>query len=543
MSHPHVANETMNSVDAAWLHMDRPSNLAIITGVMTFARPVDVDRMRLTIERRFLKYGRFRQRIRPPSTRLGLPRWELDPDFSLDNHLICVTLPAPGDHLALQDFVGDLMSQRLEINHPMWRFYFIEHYGQGSALVARIHHCIADGLALVQLLLSTTDDSPDAPPPEPLEDDTAGHRPGLLQRLLRPAVQAVHTVKGARRFTGNLVYEGFETLVHPSRLVGAARLGVNTTAAFSKLLLIGPDRRTVLRGKAGVPKRAAWITGIDLNEIKATGRLMGGTVNDVLLSAVTGALRRYIESRRQHTEGLNVRAIVPVNLRASVEEEMTGNRFGLVFLSLPVGIKDPLKRLFTLRARMNEIKESPEAVVAFGILGTIGLSPKQIEKIIISIFGMKGTAVMTNVPGPRQPLYFAGSQVDTLMFWVPVSADIGLGVSIISYAGQVSLGIAADSGLIPDPQDLIDAFNDELESLKRWGRPQVRASGNGHNHEPVPGYETTPAAEPLPEQPLEPVAAAPAPAAGAHCQATTRRGQPCKNMALPGAPFCRVHQA
>jgi diacylglycerol O-acyltransferase / wax synthase len=534
MSQPHLESESFSSVDAAWLHMDRPTNLAIITGVMTFAERIDYLRLRRTVERRFLIHTRFLQRIRPPSSSLGLPSWELDTEFDLDYHLRCITLPEPADHLALQDFVGELMSQPLDTNHPMWQFFFIEHYGHGSALVSRLHHCMADGLALVQLMLRTTDLTPDAPLPEPEVEEPEDDHHGLLYRLLRPAVKTVQTINDARHLTGNLMYEGWETLVHPSRMMSAARLGVSTTAALGKLLFIGPDRHTVLRGKCGKTKRAAWATDIDLEEVKSIGHLMGGTVNDVLLSAVTGALRRYIESRRQPTEGLNVRAIVPVNLRPPEDENLFGNRFGLIFLSLPVGIKDPLKRLITLRARMNDIKESPEAVVAMGILGALGLSPTQIEKLIVPIFGMKATAVMTNVPGPRQPLYFAGSRIETLMFWVPSSADIGLGVSIISYAGKVSLGIAADCNLVSDPQDLIDAFNDELQALKRWGRPPELPPGNGHSREPVPGFTGAP--------PVETAAYAAVPSAG-HCQAATRRGQPCKNAVLPGSSYCRVHQS
>jgi WS/DGAT/MGAT family acyltransferase len=204
---------------------------------------------------------------------------------------------------------------------------------------------------------------------------------------------------------------------------------------------------------------------------------MGGTVNDVLLSALTGGLRRYLEERKDSTLGLNIRAIVPVNLRPPGDNELVGNRFGLVFLSLPIGVQDPLKRLVVLRRRMERIKNSSEAIVAIHILGAIGMSPSQIERIIIAIFGMKGTAVMTNVPGPRQPLYLAGAKIDNLVFWVPTPANLGLGVSIISYAGRVTLGIAADENLIPDPEAIIENFSQELDYLSRWGKPTGHVKG------------------------------------------------------------------
>lgn len=512
----HPDTETFTSVDAAWLHMDSPSNLAIITGVYRFAGPVDLARLRLTVERRLAIYPRFRQRPRPPAARLGLPRWELDPDFDLDYHLQCTQLSPPADQAALQDFVSDLMSQPLDLDHPLWRFYFVDRCEAGSALVCRLHHAMADGLALVQLMLTSADLTPEAPLPElPSEPEDL---PGAarLRRLLAPAMRAARAVNGARRLTGTVAHEGLETLAHPTRLVGAARLGASASRSLAKLLLIGPDRRTVLRGTCSASKRAAWTANIALDDVKAVGRLMGGTVNDVLLSAVTGALRRYIDAHRQHTAGLNVRAIVPVNLRPPDDPDLFGNRFGLVFLSLPVGVKDPIKRLMILHRRMEEIKNSPEAVVALNILNVIGLSPIQIERLIIAIFGMKGTAVMTNVPGPRQPLYFAGGKIEQLMFWVPTPGNLGLGVSIISYAGQVMLGVATDAGLIPEPQDLIDAFQDELEALKHWGRPPLRAE------EPAPAQAALPAVE--------------------RCQAVTRAGAACKNRPLPGSSFCRVHQ-
>ncbi len=473
MSAKRIESETFSSVDAAWLHMDTPTNLAVITGVITFAGVVDFERLQATLQSRFLIHRRFRQRVREAASPLGLPRWETDLNFDLDYHLQNVTLPEPGDHTALQQLVGDLMSQPLDPSRPLWQFHFVNNYMQGSALICRLHHCIADGLALVQVLLDTADVEADAPWPAPREEEV--HEVSRLERWLLPVVKAAMTVSTTWQKAETLVHEGMETLVHPTRLVGAARLGASATKALGKLLLIGPDRRTLFRGKCSEAKRAAWEISADLADIKAIGQRMGGTVNDILLSAITGALRRYLEEHGQHTEGVNIRAIVPVNLRPPEELDELGNRFGLVFLSLPVGIRDPLKRLVVLRHRMDEIKDSPEALVAFGILGVIGMTPNQIEDLIVAIFGMKGTAVMTNVPGPRQPLYFAGGKIASLMFWVPTPGNLGLGVSILSYAGQVILGIATDAGLVPDPQAILQNFQEELEYLKNWGRPPRKA--------------------------------------------------------------------
>jgi WS/DGAT/MGAT family acyltransferase len=537
MTADHLESESFSSVDAAWLNMDTPTNLAVITGVITFSGRVDIHRLKDTLTQRMLIHKRFRQRVRPPAHKLGLPRWELDTDFDIDWHIRPVSLPEPADQDALQAYVGELMGQPLDPDRPLWIFYLVNNYLNGSALVCRLHHCIADGLALVQVLLGTADVEPDAPwmvsLPEPAEEES------LLEMLFRPAVQAARTIGHTWRIAENLAHEGFETLIHPTRLRSAARLGKDATLALGKLLLIGPDRKTGLRGKCGITKRAVWSSPIDLEEVKRISRLMGGTVNDILLSALTGAFRRYLENRGEPVMGLNIRGVLPVNLRQPDELDQLGNRFGLVFLSLPVGTRDPLKRLVTLKRRMNAIKDTPEAVVAFGILGAIGMSPNQLENIIVSIFGMKGTAVITNVPGPRQPLYFAGQKIETLMFWVPTPANLGVGVSIISYAGQIFIGVATDEGLVPDPENILQSFYEELDFLSRWGRP-VRPVMKESDQVGAPAILS---GEAIHQEPGEMVSSAkPEVPAVRLCQAKTRSGSPCKNRALLGQTTCHVHR-
>ena len=188
----------------------------------------------------------------------------------------------------------------------------------------------------------------------------------------------------------------------------AASLGALSVNAASKLLLTSPDQKTIAYGPCGVEKRAAWSSAIPLSDVIRVGRALRGTVNDVLLATATGALRRYMEQRGQDTTGINIRAMVPVSIRASKDLNKLGNQFGLVILSLPVGVRDPVQRLQVLKRRMDDIKDTPEALVAFSILSLMGLTPKQIEKIIVNIFAIKTSAVMTNVPGPRRPICRGG---------------------------------------------------------------------------------------------------------------------------------------
>ena len=156
-----------------------------------------------------------------------------------------------------------------------------------------------------------------------------------------------------------------------------------------------------------------------MQEVKAVGRITGTTVNDVLLTAVTGALRRYLQSRGQPTEGISIRALVPVNLRPLDAPLELGNRFGLVFVDLPISAADSFERLLSFNQQMAAIKDSPEAVIAFGILNAIGMTPVGVEQRVVELFGNKATTVMTNVPGPREPLYLAGKRLRHIMCWVP----------------------------------------------------------------------------------------------------------------------------
>jgi WS/DGAT/MGAT family acyltransferase len=453
---PAKQTERLSRIDTAWLRMEDPTNLMMVTGVLVFDQPLDFARLRQAIEQRLLKFDRFRQQVVYQN---GTPHWQADPHFTLNAHLHRIALPAPHDQAALQELVSTLMSTPLDLSKSPWQFHLIEEYGAGCVLLTRLHHCIADGIALMRVLLSLTDPTPEPPSPAPhAAPDRKGHAP-----YAGPIAAANATIRAAEDLLG----QGIETVLDPARLAEAARFGASSAVALSRLLLMSPEPQTLFKGSLGVSKRAAWSAPIALDEIKAIGRAAGGTVNDVLLAAVTGALRRYLLGRGARVDGVDLRAAVPVNLRAPNEAPTLGNRFGLIFLSLPVSADDPLDRLHDLKQRMEALKDSPEALVTFGVLHAMGLVTSQLQDAGVSLFGSKATAVMTNVPGPRETIYLAGVPVRELMFWVPQSGRLGLGVSIISYAGQVRLGVATDVGLVSDPETIIGAFHDEFELLGR----------------------------------------------------------------------------
>jgi WS/DGAT/MGAT family acyltransferase len=458
---PPARREPFAPVDAAWLRMEDPTNLMMITGVLMFDQLLDFERLKATIERRLLaRFDRFRKRVVADPARLGAPAWELDPTFTLAAHMHRVALPAPGDQRALETLVSDLMSSPLDFSKPLWQFHLVEGYGDGCALVARLHHAIADGIALVHVLLSLTDSDAAGDPAIAKQPDNAGQSAGVA----RWWAGLQHNRELLMRETQGL----FE---HPERLGELARTGLGGALALNKLVFMSSDPQTVLKGRLGVQKLAAWSQPLALDAIKAIGRVTGSTINDVLMAAVAGALRRYLQQRGAPLPAdLDVRAVVPVNLRPLDRPPSMGNAFGVVFLGLPLGIEDPYDRLIELRERMQAIKGTPEALVAFGILGVLGSSPDQLQRIGVTLFGSKATLVLTNVPGPRQTIYLAGAPIRSCMFWVPQAGHLGIGVSIFSYAGTVLLGVATDQALIPDPATIIAGFHEEIDTLGALAR-------------------------------------------------------------------------
>jgi WS/DGAT/MGAT family acyltransferase len=225
------------------------------------------------------------------------------------------------------------------------------------------------------------------------------------------------------------------------------------------------DSPTRFKGRPGLAKRVAWAQPIPLGEVKAVGKALGSSINDVLLACVAGALREYLVAKGDAVGGLVVRAIVPVNLRASEEAFKLGNEFGLIFLDLPIGIENPFERLYAVRANMRSLKGSYQPIIALGLLAAMGVGPLALQEQLLGMLARNATAVMTNVPGSARPLYLAGAKIASQMFWVPQSGDIGMGVSILSYAGGVQFGLITDRGLCPDPERVIEHFAPEFEKL------------------------------------------------------------------------------
>ncbi len=454
-----TAQEKMSPVDTAWLRMDRPNNLMQILGVMLFDGKLDFARLRQRIEQRLLSHARFRQFAREDATGWS---WVDDPDFELDNHLRRAALPGKGDKAELERFVADLASTPLPPARPLWQIHVVDTHMGGQALVTRFHHCIADGIALVAVIMEMADDAPAplpaaaATPPHHSHDDALW---GMVWHPISRAVQA------SVRASTSLWAMSQDWLRNPWQALDYARLGSGMTAEAAKLLVMPNDSTTRFKGTPGLVKRVAWSEPIDLREIKAVGKVLGCSVNDLLLSAVAGALGAYLTDCGDATEGVELRALVPVNLRQAADAGKLGNRFGMVTLELPVGVANPLARLYETRRRMQAMKQSYQPALTLTLLGAAGMGPKLVQEQLLDFLANKATAVMTNVPGAQQPLYFAGARLRQPFFWVPQSGNIGMGVSILSYANQVQFGLITDRRLVPDPERIVSRFAEEFDKL------------------------------------------------------------------------------
>lgn len=452
--------EAMSKVDTAWLRMEKPTNLMMITGVLMFGQRLSITALRQLIGERFLAFRRFRQKAVDAGTSC---HWETDADFDLEWHVRLTALPGEAGTVELQRLVSQLASTALDHSKPLWQFHLVENYNGGSALIARVHHCYADGIALVQVLLSLTDVSPEPAPDENLADawlKQDGDR--ITRRFFYPGRRQVDQAMKL----GGRVLDGSRALYRdPGLATVIAREGGEIARELAQALTLSDDPPTALKRPLGVIKRCAWAEPLSLDEVKTVGRVLGCTVNDVLLACAAGALRDYLVERDEDPDGLILRATVPVNLRPLEHAKKLGNHFGLVFLELPVGQANPVARVLAVAENMNRIKSSRQALMTFGALATLGMTPTPVQRIALDIFSRKASAVATNVPGPQMPLYLAGVPITEFMFWVPQTGGIGVGLSILSYQGRVHFGLIADAKSIPDPGWVARRFARQFETL------------------------------------------------------------------------------
>ena len=469
--------EPLSSLDAAILGIEDKTNLMMVSGVLTFAQPVDIEMLKGVLQERWLKHRRLRQRVVQSGMPMAWPYWEDDPNFNLNAHVHRVALPAPGDRTMLQVLASDLVSTSLDYSKPLWQIHVIENYDGGGALLYRIHHVIGDGTALSGLLLSVTDTSTNSVQATSADSVTStGSVPapssGSVQVASVPdttpqiAKQAVIAAKLSRRIAKKFVIAGLDIISDPDKTSDYVNKGLAYTQSSLQLALKVLEPETVFRNQLGVSKQVAWSRPFSITEIDALRETMGGTLNDIMVTAIIGGLRRYMVAHEKPVSAARFRAAIPVNLRKNNSVTSLSNKFGLVFLSVPLAMADPRERLAEVRARMELLKQSTDAQTVYNLVSAFGYIPSGLQSAVAKQVGVLASAVITNVTGPTEARYFAGQKIEDGMFWAPQPARVGLGITIFSFADKVYIGVNADSKVMPDPDMFVDCVVAEFEAMQ-----------------------------------------------------------------------------
>ncbi|MEI2786141.1 MAG: WS/DGAT domain-containing protein [Candidatus Nanopelagicales bacterium] len=503
-----MTTASMSVQDALWLTMDRPNNLMVVDGSMVLrGTPAleDVRDIYVQAVKRFPVLGR-----RAVKSGMGWA-WEDDPHFDVDRHITVVEMP-PGSTLDdLKAFMAEQRAIPLDKDRPLWVGYLLTPLTlpdgtEGSAMMTRFHHSIADGVRLTQLILGLCD-SDDASvaavvarkgvqgsdvPSGPEEfGRVAVHAAEEVAHVVEHGVEematsAAHAIRNPFAALAHLpgravdvakagvhgVEEGLSLVRHPDRLLDALEVlgaeqhrSLNDLSSVTKLALTSTDE-TVWSGKPGSAKALAWSEPIPLEDIKAIGRALGATLNDVLLASISAGLERYLA---EHSANLSeVTWMVPVNLKP-FEDNLPpdlGNYFALVFLPMPLQADDAPTRVEMMHQRMQRIKNSDEAVLTFGLQRIVSMSPGQVAFFLTNFFANKAVGVLTNVPGPTGLLRYAGIDVEQVVGFAPCSGDQPMTATIFSYNGAVTLGFATDAGLLPNPDLLLDYVLAELADIR-----------------------------------------------------------------------------
>lgn len=491
--------------DALWLEMDRPNNLMVVDSVVWTAQPLDFAKVRAVVEERLLnRYPVFRSKaVRDDD---GSWWWELDDDFDFDNHVALISLNKPDDPRALQDLVAAHRTEMLDRDRPLWQAIWVKRYRGGSAMILRSHHAIADGMRMVQLSMSLFDATPQGGPimaPAVIQQAAHPQPPGqsLTQRVRNTAVgatiaagAAVSKVTGvigelanpvtlleqagrlgrlalrnplgagdtlvtAVQSTGSAVAEAVRSaLPGGGSMVDVFSAAPGDVDTLRKLLIGTRNDATIWTGEATGEKSVAWSEPISLPAIKAVAKANRCTINDVLVTTVAGTLYDYLKAHNARCS--SVTFMVPVNLKPidTTLPDTLGNEFALVQLELPTDEPDAGKVLEAAKRRMDRIKNGHEAAVAFRLQETIAGFSRSLYEASVDLFTNRTLGTLTNVPGPPMPVYLAGSLVDGMVGWAPISGDQPMSFTIYSYDGEVTVGIACDTGLVPDHEMIVDGF-------------------------------------------------------------------------------------
>ena len=456
--------ERLSTQDASFLYVENEFNHMSIAALAIFeGPPPKQDEIESMVSSKLHLVPRYRQRIRFIPLDLGRPIWCDDPHFSLHYHVRHSGLPAPGSAEQLQMMVGRVMSQQLDRTKPLWELWVVEGLEDGNwAILMKVHHCVADGVAATDLLSALLDEkrSREHPPPPEWEPEKQPSPRQLVSKAVfdrltspREGLEALQSALQAPRRTARKAGDFFDGL-------GSYRRYAGHESESSLNVPIGPHRSW------------RWVSS-SLADVKEIRNALGGTVNDVVLAVITRGFRSLLQSRGEPVDGLVVRSLVPVSVRPSDEHYVYNNRVSAMFAELPVGIEDPVMCLHSISQQMNELKEHHQAMAGETLVTLSGLAPPVLLALGARLFaGLEQHAVQTittNVPGPKKALYAAGRRMCSAYLYVPLAGSVQIGVAIFSYAGQLTLTVTGDYDHAPDTDVLCQGIEQGIADLLAAG--------------------------------------------------------------------------
>lgn len=482
--------------DQLWLLMDRPDNLMYINSLVWFSRVPDWDAVTEAIASRMVEpYPVFR---RVPQRRGRRWYWVDDPDFDLSNHLVRRRLPSPGGRAEAEAHVAEQMSVPLPAGQPLWCAEFIDGYHrdgaeqEGALILFRVQHGVVDGIRLTQLVLDLCDREDDSPLPQVGRDlssgsggvlGTVGAVGGAGVEVVRDSFGIARGLTGAAlrlpstisRLTRDVLAPGRELTRVPTRVVESltdqvnpSNRTANTYRSVFRLLFEPRSPDLPWSGRARREKKVSWVSGLDLAAVKRVARAHDSTVTPVMIAAVSKALTEYLDAHGDRRVS-DINLMVPVSVGSGDESSgELGNHITLVLMRLPLGIDDPTELLEAITTSMTRVRYSLEPHVTFATILTVAAAPAPVAHALIDLFANKTVGQLTSVPGPVGPVSLGGATVDGMLGWVPMSGDQALGICIFSYDGVVTVGIATDAALIPDPGEVAGRIEAQFATFDGW---------------------------------------------------------------------------
>jgi diacylglycerol O-acyltransferase len=456
-----MSGDRLTGLDASFLHIEDASSHMHVAGVMIFeGPPPPYSELLDAVERRLHLVPRYRQRLAFVPLGQGRPRWVDDPHFNLRYHVRSTALASPGSERQLKDLAGRVFSQQLDRDKPLWEVWLVEGLGDDRfAVLSKTHHALVDGISGVDIMSVLFDTSPDPVAPADPGDRWLPRPLPTRAQLLAEALVERATIPTEIARSVRAVLRG------PRRIAEAVRdsaVGVGAMAWAG----LSPAPSSPYNKSIGPHRRFTWVRA-DLRHIKAIKDELGGTVNDVVLSVVAGGLGRHLRRRGHNTDGLELKAMVPVSVRTDVERGALGNRVAAMMAPLPVWCQEPVARLDIVSEQLKGLKGGGQAVGAQVLTELTGFAPPTIMAQAGRLMARQRffNIVVTNVPGPQFPLYLLGRRLLDPFPMVPLAKNQALGVALLSYDGRINFGLVGDYDLLWDLEEFAADLEESLTEL------------------------------------------------------------------------------